>query len=168
MDVARLIITSVLLSLAAVFLAVELALGFTVGTVFLLANAGVALVLAGVWSVFRLGWWRTDERRRRLLVSGIRVRASLVSSRPTHTKVNDRRVLAHTFESRSAGRVIRAVVLCLDDLPVGTEATIAYDPVNPARATVVEDLAKRRTERVRGPRRFAPLEPRWPEQGRLN
>lgn len=141
MDVARRIVTTVLLTLAAVFLVVGVALGLALGPVFLVANGGAAVVLGGVWSVFRLVWWRADERRRRLLATGLRVPASLVSTRRTHTQVDDRTVLAHTFESRSTGRVIRAEARSFARLPVGTEATIAYDAADPANATVVEDFA---------------------------
>lgn len=140
MDVGRRIITSVLLGLAAVFLVVGVVLGIALEPVFLVANCGPTVVLVAVWSVFRLVWSRADARRRALLATGARTPASLVSSRRTSTWVNDRVVLAHTFESRSAGRVIRAEGRSFARLPLGTEATIAYDRTDPAKATVVEEL----------------------------
>ncbi len=143
MNVARRIITTVLLTLAAVFLAVGVGLGLALDPVFLYANGGVTVILAAVWSVFRFFWWRTDERRRTLLATGVRVPASLVSTRRTATQINERHVLAHTFESRATGQVIRAVARTLASLPVGTEATIAFDAANPANATVVEDFSQR-------------------------
>jgi hypothetical protein len=68
------------------------------------------------------------------------VPALLVSSRATNTRINNRTVLAHTFESRQAGRVIRAEARAFTHFPPGAEATIAYDSADPAKAVVVEDL----------------------------
>jgi hypothetical protein len=87
-----------------------------------------------------LVWQRSDARREALLTTGVRVRALLVSSRPTGTRVNHRVVQAHTFEHRDAGRVVRAVAKAFTHLPVGAEATIAYDRADPSKAVVVEDL----------------------------
>lgn len=140
MDAERRIVTLVLLLLAAVFLVTGVVLGIVVGTVFLLANGGAAVILFGVRSVLWLRWSRKDARRATLLATGPRTPAVLVSSRPTHNRVDDRVVQAHVFESRSTGRVIRAKARSFTRLPLGTEATIAYDAVDPAKATVVEDL----------------------------
>lgn len=140
MDAERRIITFVLFTLAAVFLVTGVVLGVVLGPVFLLANGGTAVVLFTVWSVLWLRWSRRDARRATLLATGPRTPATLVSSRPTNNRVNDRVVQAHVFESRSTGRVIRAKARSFTRLPLGTEATIAYDAADPAKATVVEDL----------------------------
>jgi len=68
------------------------------------------------------------------------VPAVLVSSRPTRTRVKNRRVLAHTFESRLADGVLRVEDYGFAHLPVGTRATIAYDTTDSSKAVVVEDL----------------------------
>lgn len=142
MDVGRRIITSVLSGLAAVFLVLGVVLGIALDLVFLYANASMTLMLLAVLAVFWLVWARADASRRRLLDTGVRVPAALVSSRPTGTRIADKVLQAHTFESRSAGRVIRAEARSFAQLPVGTEATIAYDAANPARATVVERFGR--------------------------
>ena len=87
-----------------------------------------------------LVWQRADARREALLATGARAPALLVASRATNTRINNRTVLAHTFEAREAGRVIRAEAKAFVHLPIGAEATIAYDTTDPARAVVVEDL----------------------------
>src|SRR5262245_35409315 len=98
MDIGRRIITRVLLGLAAVFLVVGVVLGIALDPMFLVANGATTLILAAVWSVFWLFWSRADARRRTLLATGVRVPASLVSSKFTNTQHNDRTLLAHTFE----------------------------------------------------------------------
>jgi hypothetical protein len=140
MNAERRIVTLVLLLLAAVFLVTGVVLGIALGPVFLLAFGGTALVLLAVQSIHWLSWSRRDARRRALLATGLRVPATLVSSRPTNNRVDDRVVQAHVFESSSAGRVVRAKARSFTRLPMGTEATIAYDAADPAKATVVEDL----------------------------
>jgi hypothetical protein len=102
--------------------------------------SAVALVALAVLLVFGLRWQRADARRAALLSSGSRVSARLVSSRATATRVRNRTVQAHTFEAHAGGRVIRAEARAFTHLPHGTVATIAYDPLEPASATVVDDL----------------------------
>jgi len=58
----------------------------------------------------------------------------------SNTRINNRTVLVHTFEAREAGRVIRAETKAFVHLPIGAEATIAYDTTDSAKAVVVEDL----------------------------
>jgi hypothetical protein len=70
------------------------------------------------------------------------VPAVLVASRATSTRINNRRLLAHTFEARPAGRVVRAEATAFAHLLPGTPATIAYDATDPGRAVVVEDLER--------------------------
>jgi hypothetical protein len=146
MRAARRIVTTTLLILAVTFLLSGLVLGIVLEPVFLLGFGGAGLVLLAVLLSLMLLWQRADARRERLLTTGARVPAVLVSSRRTHTNINDRTVLAHTFEARSAGRTIRAEARTLAHLPVGTEATIAYDTSDPSNATVVEDLEAVATE----------------------
>lgn len=139
MRVARKIVTLVLLiqlawlvplAIVMVFVLPGVAIGFGIA----------ALVVLAVLLGFLVHWQRVDARRNALLATGQRVPALLVSSRQTGTRINRRRVVAHTFESRTGGRVVRAEARAFAHLPVGTEATIAYDPDDTTRATVVEDL----------------------------
>jgi hypothetical protein len=140
MHAARRVITLVLLIQVAWLLPSGLVFGFLLDLGFLFGFGGGGLVVLAVLLSFMLVWQRADARREKLLTSGARVPAVLVSSRRTGTEINDRRVLAHTFEARSAGQVIRAEARAFTHLPVGTEATIAYDTTDPTNATVVEDL----------------------------
>lgn len=139
MRAGRRIIVVVLLVQVAWSLPLGVALSF-LDPVFLPAFGAVALAVLAVLLVFMLRWQRADARREALLTSGTRVPALLVSSRPTNRRINGRVLRAHTFEARSVGRVVRAEATAFAHLPVGTGATIAYDPVEPARAAVVEDL----------------------------
>jgi hypothetical protein len=140
MRVARRIVTIVLLIQVAWMAIAALAFGLFMDTDFLLAFGSGALVVLVVWLGFLLAWQRTDARRDTLLTTGVRAPALLVSSRATNTRINNRTVMAHTFESRQAGRVIRAEVRAFTHFPPGVEATIAYDSADPAKAVVVEDL----------------------------
>jgi hypothetical protein len=140
MRVARRIITIVLLIQVAWMAIAAVALGLLVDPDFVLAFGGAALLVLVVWLCFMLAWQRTDARRDALLETGVRVPAQLVSSRPTNARINNRTVLAHTFESRQAGRVIRAETKAFTHFQPGVEATIAYDRADPAKAVVVEDL----------------------------
>ena len=103
------------------------------------AGLAVLVVLLG----FMLWWQRVDARREALLSGGTRVPATLVSSRATNHRINNRAVLAHIFESGSG---IRAQARGFAHLPAGTAATIAYDPARPAHAVVVEDLDQLRPD----------------------
>jgi hypothetical protein len=99
-----------------------------------------ALVAAALFFVFLIRWQRADATRDALLANGTRVPARLVSSRPTATRIRNRTVQAHTFEAHADGSTIRAVARAFTHLPVGTVATIAYDPADLGNATVVDDL----------------------------
>jgi 4-amino-4-deoxy-L-arabinose transferase-like glycosyltransferase len=97
-----------------------------------------ALACVGALEVFRrTRWRRADERRARLLATGTRVRAALVSSRRTGKRIWGRTVFVHTFEYRMPEGVLRAETQALAKPPVGASATIAYDS---DAAVVVEDL----------------------------
>lgn len=85
--------------------------------------------------------WRAAARRRaQLIATGVRVPALLARAETTSTTVNDRPVAKLTFEARPGGRVVQAVERTTAALPLGTRATIAYDPADPTRAAVVEDV----------------------------
>ncbi|GAB1513620.1 hypothetical protein [Actinophytocola sp. KF-1] len=107
---------------------------------FVYAACAVALLALIALLVVLLRWQRADARRDALLTSGTRTTARLVSSRATATRVRNRTVQAHTFEATAAGRVIRVEARAFTHLPVGTVATIAYDPLEPGNAIVVDDL----------------------------
>jgi hypothetical protein len=140
MRVVRRVITITLLVQVAWMAPIAVALGLLLDTAFLYAFGGGALAVLVVWLCFMLAWQRTDARRDSLLSTGARVPALLVSSRATNSRINNRTVMAHTFESRSGGRVIRARTKAFSHFPPGIEATIAYDPADPSNAVVVEDL----------------------------
>jgi hypothetical protein len=136
---ARRIITLVLLIQLAWSVPLAIVMAFVLPVALIACSAvvlGILLVLLG----FLVHWQRVDARRNALLSTGQRAPALLVSSRPTGTRINGRRVLAHTFESRSGGRVVRAEARAFVHLHPGAEATIAYHPHDPAKALVVEDL----------------------------
>jgi hypothetical protein len=140
MRVTRRVIITVLLVQIWWMAPVGVALGLTIDLAFLHLFGSGALAVLVVLLSFMLVWQRVDARRDTLLATGTRVPALLVSSRPTGTRVKNRVVQAHTFEYREAGRVITAETRAFAHLPIGTEATIAYDRADPARAVVVEDL----------------------------
>ena len=140
MRATRRIVTIVLVVQVAWMAVVAVAMGLLVDRTFLFAFGGGALAMLVVLLSFMLLWQRADARREALLATGTRVPAQLVSSRATNTRINNRAVMAHTFESRSAGRVIRAEAKAFAHFMPGVEATIAYDPLDPSTAVVVEDL----------------------------
>jgi hypothetical protein len=139
MRVARRIITLVLL------IQVAWSVPLAIVMAFVLPGAAIgfgiaALVILAVLLGFLLHWQRVDARRNALLATGQRAPALLVSSRATGTRINRRPVIAHTFESRAGGRVVRAVARAFVHLPIGAAGTLAYDPADPTKAVVVEDL----------------------------
>jgi hypothetical protein len=136
----RRIVVIVLLVQVAWALPLGLVLGVVLGPVYLLAFGGVALAVLAVLLTFMLRWQRVDAARERLLTTGTRVPAVLVSSRATGTRVGNRIVQAHTFEAREPRGTVRAEARALVHLPIGTPATIAYAATDPSHATVVEDL----------------------------
>lgn len=140
MRAARRIVTIVLLVQVAWALPLGLVLGITIGWPFLLAFVGAALAVLAVLLSLMLVWQRADARRDALLATGARAPAMLVASRASGTRINNRTALVHTFEAREAGRVIRAQTKAFVHLPIGADATIAYDTTDPAKAVVVEDL----------------------------
>lgn len=140
MRATRRIVTVVLLAQVGWALPLGLVLGAVLDGDLLLAFGAVALAATVVLLGFLLAWQRADAHREALLSTGTRLPARLVSSRATRGRVNNRTALTHTFESRTAGRVIRAETRAFVHLPPGAEATIAYDAADPGRAVVVEDL----------------------------
>jgi uncharacterized protein DUF3592 len=139
---ARRVVTVVLLVQVAWSLPLGVVLALSVRWSFLPTFGGVALAVLAVLLGFMLAWQRADLRREALLARGARVPAVLVASRATNTRINNRRLVAHVFEARQGGRVVRAEARAFAHLPVGTAATIAYDATDPARAVVVEDLER--------------------------
>lgn len=140
----RRIVTIVLLVQVAWAVPLGLVLGALLDWAYALVFCGFALAVLVVLLGAMLVWQRADGRRDALLTSGARVPAHLVDSRATGTRINNRRLLVHTFEARTGGRVIRASAKAFAHLPIGTHATIAYDATDPARTTVVEDLDARK------------------------
>lgn len=138
MRAARRIVTVVLLVQVAWTVPLGVVLGVALDPAFLVAFGAAALAVVVVLLSFMLAWQRADARRDALLTHGIHVPARLVDSRPTHTRINNRRLLVHTFAARDNG--IRATAKAFTRLELGTAATIAYDATDPAKATVVEDL----------------------------
>jgi hypothetical protein len=133
---SRRIVLVVLGSQVALFLVLAL-----VVRVVLVPGLVIALVALALFFVVLIRWQRADARRDALLSGGARVAARLVSSRATATRIRNRTVQAHTFEAHTGGgRTIRVEARAFTHLPVGTVATIAYDPADPGNATVVEDL----------------------------
>jgi hypothetical protein len=140
MRATRRIVILVLLVQVAWLAPLAIVLWIALDVVFLYGFGSAALVVLAVLLSFLLVWQRADARREALLATGDRVPALLVSSRPTGVRINNRVVRAHTFEHRGTGGVVRAEARAFAHVPVGTEATIAYDRADPAKAVVVEDL----------------------------
>ncbi|MDT8912732.1 DUF3592 domain-containing protein [Amycolatopsis sp. PS_44_ISF1] len=130
---------------------------------------GLVAVAVLVVTAVLAGRWRSAARtRRRLLETGLRVPALLVGVAFTGTRVNGRAVRKLTFESRSTGTPIRAVERTTAALPEGTPATLAYDPADPAKAVVADDLTALAAElagRAEG-RRQAWIDEMFREQGK--
>jgi hypothetical protein len=138
----RRVVKVVLLAQVAWSVPLGVVLALTVHWSFLLAFGGVALAVLAVLLGSMLAWQRADLRREALVTRGARVPALLVASRATGTRIRNRRLVAHIFEARPEGRVVRAEVRAFVHLPVGAAATIAYDVTDPAHAVVVEDLER--------------------------
>jgi hypothetical protein len=126
-----------------VVLLVQVGLAAGVGLSLLVVAPRAAVLPAGygllgliALLLFLLRWQRDDHRRAALLATGTRAPAVLVASRATRVRLRHHTVLAHTFQARAGD--IRAEARSTTHLPVGTRATIAYDPADPAAATVVE------------------------------
>jgi hypothetical protein len=140
MRAVRRVVVRVLLGQVAWTVPVGVVLGFLRGWGYALVFFGVALVALVVLLSFMLVWQRDDARREDLLTRGRRAPALLVDSRATNTRIRNRTMLLHTFEAREGSLVIRAGAKAFTHLPIGTEATIAYDTTDPERAIVVEDF----------------------------
>jgi hypothetical protein len=108
----------------------------------LAALGGAALVLLALTGVLTLWWRRRDVDRAGLVATGLRTTALLVSSRALRTRVHNRRLQEHVFEARVVDHRIRVVARSVAHLPIGAEATIAYDSVDPTRAVLVDDLER--------------------------
>lgn len=146
MRAARQVVVIVLLGQVAWTVPLGLVLGFLLDWVYGLVFCGAALAVLVVLLSFMLVWQRDDARREDLLTRGRRAPALLVDSRATNTRIRNRTMLLHTFEAREGSLVIRAGAKAFTHLPIGTEATIAYDAGEPERAVVVEDLDATTTE----------------------
>jgi hypothetical protein len=116
--------------------------GPTTFLILTLVFGGLAVAAIMVFVSLVARWRRRAAERADLLATGLRTPALLVESRATGTSINNRVVQALTFESRATDRVIRVVERSLAHLPIGTRATIAYDPVDPTRAVLADDVEK--------------------------
>ncbi|TDV57676.1 DUF3592 domain-containing protein [Actinophytocola oryzae] len=114
--------------------------GPTTYLVLMLVFGGICLVFVVILAVLSARWRAAAALHARLVATGVRTPAPLVRVEATGTTINDRRVHRLVFEARPGGRVVRAVVRSMVVLPLGTRATIAYDPADPANAVVVEDV----------------------------
>jgi hypothetical protein len=114
--------------------------GITAYFVMTLCFGGVALVALAIMAVLGLRWRRQARTRARLLAAGTRTPGLLVDIRPTNTRINDQQVLKLIFESRATGRSIQVAERSMTPLPIGTPVTIVYDPADPSRAVLAEDI----------------------------
>ena len=99
----------------------------------LLPAVGLWLTIAGM---------RFGSRRRWLLANGRLTWGALKSKEPTGTLVNDRPVYKLTFEFQANGKTWPAVARThnVESLLDEAEERILYDPRDPARATMVDNL----------------------------
>jgi len=114
--------------------------GPTTYFILMLAFGAVALVLLIVLAVLATRWRRRDELRASLVATGLRVPAVLVEFAGTNTRINNRPVYRATFESRTAGVPIRVTERTTTMLRPGTRVTIVYDPADPSRAALAQDI----------------------------
>lgn len=114
--------------------------GTTAYFVMTLCFGGVALVALAIMGVLALRWRGQARTRARLLTIGMRTPGLLVDMRPTNTRINDQQVLKLIFESRATGRSIQVAERSMTPLPIGTPVTIVYDPADPSRAVLAEDI----------------------------
>jgi uncharacterized membrane protein len=116
--------------------------GPTVYLILMLVFGTVALVTITIATTVIVRARRRAALRKRLLATGVRARALLVDVQPTSVRINGRRVHRLMFEARPDGRSVRVTERSTMWLPIGTETSIAYDPVEPSRAVLGEDIEK--------------------------
>jgi hypothetical protein len=114
--------------------------GPTTALVLTLVFGGICLLFLALIAGCVVRWRAAAARRAGLTATGVRVPALLVDTEATGTSVNGRHVRKLIFEARPGGRAVRAVERSMALLPIGTRATIAYDPADRTQAVVVEDL----------------------------
>jgi hypothetical protein len=108
--------------------------------IMMLVFGGICLVFLTIVVVLAARWRGQKARRARVVATGVRAPGLLARAESTGTRVNGRRVTKYTFEARPGGRVVHAVEYSMAHLPLGTPATIAYDPADLTKAVVVDDV----------------------------
>lgn len=108
--------------------------------IMMLVFGGICLLFLVLIGVLTARWRAASARRARLVATGVRAPALLARIEGTGTRVNGRQVVKLVFEARPGGRVVQAVERSMTVLPIGTRATIAYDPADLTNAVVVEEV----------------------------
>ncbi|GAA3445458.1 DUF3592 domain-containing protein [Planomonospora venezuelensis] len=107
----------------------------TLGIIF--CSFGVAAVVATV--VFALCLRMRDRRRRALLEYGLRARAVVTEVSAMPSRINGRQLMKlHVSSPEVPGLAFRQVTF--HPVPEGTDVTVAYDPEEPGRGVVADDL----------------------------
>ncbi|MBG0829196.1 hypothetical protein HS041_15610 [Planomonospora sp. ID67723] len=107
----------------------------TLGIVF--CAFGVVAVVATV--VLALYFRMLDRRRRALLEYGLRVRAVVTGVTAAPSRINGRQLMRlHVSAPGVPGLAFRQTTF--DPVPEGTEVTVAYDPEEPGRGVIADDL----------------------------
>ncbi|HET9142468.1 DUF3592 domain-containing protein [Actinophytocola sp.] len=114
--------------------------GPTTYFILMLVFGAVALVMLIVLVVLATRWRRRSRRRTLLQATGLQVPGVLVRIITTNTRINGRRVYEATFESRTEGVPVRVVDRTTTMLRLGTQVTIVYDPADPSRAALAQDI----------------------------
>lgn len=114
--------------------------GPTTYFVLMLVFGGICLVFVTIIAVLAARWRSGAALRARLVATGVRAPALLARIEATGTEVNGRNVRKLIFEARPGGRVVRAVERSTALLPLGTPATIVYDPADLTQAALVDDV----------------------------
>jgi hypothetical protein len=114
--------------------------GPTTYLILLLVFGGICLGFLVITGLLVSRWRARAALRARLVATGVRVPALLARIDATGTTVNGRNMVKLVFEARPGGRVVHAVERSMVVLPLGTRATIAYDPADLTKAALVDDL----------------------------
>ncbi len=105
------------------------------------AMVAFVLIFPGIGLVFAAMGWRRGGKAIRLLRIGVVGEGTLVSTRPTNTRINKQTVYEYTFEFEVHGRKYRAVGRThRDELTDDEREPLLYDPGWPPNATMLDHL----------------------------
>ncbi|WP_214105105.1 SHOCT domain-containing protein [Acrocarpospora catenulata] len=100
---------------------------------------GIAVIMIIVAAVLAVRWIRRGRVERHLTEHGLRADAVVTQARPTNSRINGQVIYKLRVEAPAVSG-LEFQESTMYPVPPGTRLMVAYDPVNPSTAIILDDL----------------------------